>query len=326
MSLQIVNLRKDHLERAAELVAQRYQALRKEVPALPKQYGDGAVLQPMLERIIKAGPGVAALEDDRLVGFLAAFEIPAFRGFPAVFSPEWANGAPLDDSARIYRALYTELARQWVKRGRSVHLISTFANDRQALKEWHWLGFGTIVADAVRDLDKLQVPATEEQAVHIRRATVDDLAAVQRLERALVEHLAASPVYLVGHEPETRETWISQLEDPAHAVWLAFRDGEAVAYLMSCPASDDASTIIRDAKTTSITGAFTEPFARGAGIATSLLDRALAWAREAGYARCAVDFETMNPPARLFWLRHFTPVTYSVERHIDRRAIPKASE
>lgn len=114
------------------------------------------------------------------------------------------------------------------------------------------------------------------------------------------------------------------LADPDHAVWLALRNGNPLAFLLNGPASDDASTIIYDEGTTSITGAYTVPEARGTGIATALLNHALAWARKTGYERCAVDFETTNPPARRFWMRHFTPVIYSLGRHIDRRALMQA--
>ena len=99
--------------------------------------------------------------------------------------------------------------------------------------------------------------------------------------------------------------------------------GTPVAYLLLGPASKNASTIIRDEGTSSITGAYTQPEARGAGIATALLKHGLAWAIERGYTRCAVDFEPMNPQARRFWVRHFTPVSYALERHIDSRAVPE---
>jgi hypothetical protein len=43
----------------------------------------------------------------------------------------------------------------------------------------------------------------------------------------------------------------------------------------------------------------------------------VAGARSAGFERLAVDFETANLPARRFWLRSFTPVCLSFERHLD---------
>ncbi len=79
------------------------------------------------------------------------------------------------------------------------------------------------------------------------------------------------------------------------------------------------SPLIYDEKTTSISGAFTREKARGGGIATALLNRSLEWAHAAGYERCAVDFEPMNPLATRFWLRHFEPVCYTLIRHVDKR-------
>ncbi|MBN1249950.1 MAG: GNAT family N-acetyltransferase, partial [Anaerolineae bacterium] len=264
------------------------------------------------------GPGVVALQGDALVGFLGAFPIPGFRGFPAVISPEWGNGAPADDDGQITEAMYAALAPAWVSEGRTVHLVATFANDHAGIAAWHMLGFGGAAGDAVRGLEPVTEPAVD---VTIRRATWEDVEAVLRLERALVDHLAASPAYLCGHAPSTRDDIAALLADEAYAVWLGLQDGEAVAYLLMGPASEGACTIIRDPGTCSITGAYTEPAVRGTGIGTGLLNRGLAWAQGKGYVRCAVDFETMNPPARRFWLRHFTPVTYALERHVDRRAV-----
>ncbi|OGO67782.1 MAG: hypothetical protein A2Z37_02275 [Chloroflexi bacterium RBG_19FT_COMBO_62_14] len=58
---------------------------------------------------------------------------------------------------------------------------------------------------------------------------------------------------------------------------------------------------------------------RGAlkGVATCLLNRALGWAKDQGYDRCAVDFEPMNPQARRFWTRHFDCVAYTLVRRLD---------
>jgi GNAT superfamily N-acetyltransferase len=318
MSLWITPMRAEHLEDAAGLVAQRYRALRTQIPALPPRYAERDILVPKLQDILSAGPSVAAIEDDRLVGFVAGFPIDAFRGEPAVISPEWGNAAVLEESPRIYRALYARLAVEWLSDARTVHLVASLANDRLGLQEWHWLGFGLAAADAIRDLSPVAEPP---DAVAIRRAGPADTGAVHRLESALAEHLTASPVFVAGVHPRSRAEVSALLADPAFALWLACRDGEPVAYLLSGPASENACTIIYDEGTTSITGAYTLPDARGAGIATALLSRALTWARDTGYVRCAVDFEPMNPQARLFWLRHFSPVSYVVERHIDRRLV-----
>jgi len=135
--------------------------------------------------------------------------------------------------------------------------------------------------------------------------------------------LAASPTFLAGAEERAEERdrsyYEEWLQNPEKALWLAYHGTEAVAYIGLGPASDDVSTIIYDEKTTSISGAFTREKARGGGSATALLNRSLEWARAAGYERCAVDFEPMNPLATRFWLRHFEPVCYTLIRHVDKR-------
>jgi GNAT superfamily N-acetyltransferase len=316
--LTIVALEKKHLADAARLVARRYEHLRESVPNLPDRYADVAVLHPLLEEILKAGPGAAARQDGELAGFLIPWATPSFRGSPTVFSPEWANGAEPAQSARIYEAMYTHLASRWVDEGYTHHIISLFAHDQAGHDALHWLGFGMRAADAVRDPAPPHAAGAAEggAGVEVRRAAPEDVETVMAMEAALTHHLAASPTFLTGSQPWTRDECVDVLSDPDYALWLARRAGKAAGYLLSGPASDDASTIIRDAGTMSITGAYTYPEARGTGIATALLAHALAWAREAGYTRCAVDFEPMNPTARRFWLRYFKPVTYALSRYV----------
>ena len=155
--------------------------------------------------------------------------------------------------------------------------------------------------------------------VEIRRAGLEDIEQAMALNHALVQHLAAAPIFLcsVGNEGRTfHEQWLTNSDN---ALWLAYQGREVTACLGFEPANTDACYIIRDEKTTSITSAFTAESERGNGIATTLLNHALAWARSVGYQRCAVDFEPQNIPAAHFWLRHFQPVCYSQIRHVDER-------
>jgi GNAT superfamily N-acetyltransferase len=316
-SLEVVPLREAHLADAAALVRRRYRALRNTVPALPPRYAELETWLPRLRELADAGPGVAALHAGRLVGFIGAWRMDSFRGKRTVFSPEWGNAALLADSRRIYEALYAQLSAAWIAAGYFTQLVSVLANDRAGWEGWSWLGFGMLATDAVRYLHPVRRGETE---VQIRRATLQELPHVMALNEALAQHLAAAPTFLVDTEVRDRAYYAEWLQDPGQALWLAYQGGEAVAYLGLGPASDNASTIIRDAKTTSVTGAFTREAVRGTGVATALLDRGLAWARAAGYARCAVDFEPMNPSATRFWLRHFTPVCHALIRHVDERA------
>jgi GNAT superfamily N-acetyltransferase len=314
--MDVVPLGEEHLEDAAQLACSRYEGLREQVVSLPSRYARVSTVLPLLRDIAAARPGVAAVRNGRLVGFLSAWLLPSFRGKRSVFSPEWANGTELEDSQRIYEQMYGHLAAAWVGDGCFTHLISLLANDRQGIDCWHWLGFGMIAADAVRNLHPLR---GSEPDVHIRCAGLQDLAQLQALDQAMFRYMAAAPTFLVHDVVRDRAYYEKWLRAPNKAVWLAAQGAETVAYMGLGPASDDACTIIRDDGTASISRAFTKEEVRGQGIATALLNRSLQWAREAGYERCAVDFEPMNPLATRFWLRYFEPVCYSLVRHVDER-------
>lgn len=315
-ALEIVPLGRRHLPAAAALVARRYAALRRTAPQLPPRYEDPAELLPRLRDLARRAPGAAALRGGRLVGFLGGYLLDSFRGRPGAFSPEWANAAEPGESREVYEALYAHMCRLWVAGGRPAHALSLFADDAAAGEGWRWLGFGLAAADAVRDLSPIAAP---DPGLAIARAGPADLGQLAALDDALHRHLMAAPVCLPLAEPEGHDELAADLADPAHAFWVA-RDGdEAVAFLKIGPATLNACAVIVDPGTASITGAYTRPDLRGRGVAAALLARGLAWAAEAGYARCSVDFEPMNTPAARFWLAHFQLVCLSHLRSLDLR-------
>jgi GNAT superfamily N-acetyltransferase len=315
MALEILPLQEKHLEDAAVLVSARYRRLRGEIPALPLSYQDASHIYPRLRDLASGVPGVTALDGPRLVGFLLGFVVPSLRGKRAIYSPEWANAADLK-GRRVYEEMYANLSERWVANGCFVHLISAFANDRDAIEGWPWLGFGMVAVDGVRDLNPALGPVAE---IEIRRAGLDDIEPAMTLSEALQRHLAAAPTFLAYNEKPDRAFHKRWLAEQANALWLACDGSEVVACLGQGGASEKACDIIWDAKTTSIISAFTRKSARGGGIATALLNRALEWARSEGYERCAVDFEPMNLLAARFWTRHFAPVCYAFSRQVDER-------
>jgi GNAT superfamily N-acetyltransferase len=316
MPLETVPLQDKHLEHAAALVTAGYRALREQVPSLPSRYEDVSSILPPLRDLVGQAPGVVAMRDGRLVGFLLGMVLPEFRGKRSVYSPEWANAADAEDSRETYREMYAHLSARWVADGCFTHVITLLAHGREAMDAWHWLGFGLASVDAIRDLTPLQETIAE---VVIRRAGLEDIEEAMALSQALQRHLAAAPIFLVPEETLEKESHEQWLVDSAHALWLAYRDGEVVACMGLEPSNPKACYIIRDEKTISITSAFTEESERNKGIATALLNHSLDWARSVGYQRCSVDFEPQNIPAARFWLRHFQPVCYSMVRHVTEQ-------
>jgi hypothetical protein len=192
--LSIIQLREEHLEEAARLVSDRYQRLRAQVPDLPSRYSDVSSLAPLLQGILKPGiPGVAAIQGNRIVGFLTAWQMPDFRGKRSIYSPEWANATVLEDSARIYEALYSRISGDWLAGKYSAHYLSLFPNDVHALKAWNWLGFGMFAIDALRGVEPIPVNASD---VRIRRAGTQDLEHVMALQNDLWEYIKGPPIFL----------------------------------------------------------------------------------------------------------------------------------
>jgi len=314
--LSVIQLNEEHLEDAARLVSDRYQHLRAQAPDLPQRYSDVSSLVPLLQDILKPGiPGVAAIQGNRMVGFLTAWQMPDFRGKQSIYSPEWANAAILDDSARIYEAMYSNIGAAWVADQYVAHYISLFPNDISALQALNWMGFGMFAVDAIRGLDPIQ---DDIAGVRIKRAELSDIESVIELQDALWQYMTGSPIFLLS-EKRDRAYYEEWLENPDKVVWLAYVNDEPVAFMRLGPADEDVCTIIFDEKTTSIYAAYTKEKMRSEGIAKALLDHALKSARAAGYERCAVPFEPMNLLGTRFWLKYFNPVCYSILRVIDDR-------
>jgi GNAT superfamily N-acetyltransferase len=312
MSLEITSLREEHLEAAANLVCTRFKALRQHVPLLPPKYEEAGVILSRLHDLIQEFPGVAAIRGGRLVGCLAGLILPLFLGKRSAYSPEWANGAELGESRRIYDAMYARLSEQWVADGCLTHVVTLLANDRQGVEGWQWLGFGLANVDGVRGLGPLEAAAAQ---LDLRQAKRQEAAVAAFFVKALEHHMLSAPIFW-KHDLGGVEAW---LNDAAKALWLAYAGEEPVGCMGIGPANSEACAIIQDTATASIEMAFVKENARSRGAATTLLIHSLEWARSQGYARCAVDWETMNSPASRFWLRWFEPVCYSLMRHIDER-------
>lgn len=305
-------MNQNHLEDAAGLVAGGYRALRRDVPVLPPRHEEKDSLLPLLRDLASQVPGVVAIRDGKLAGFLLAWLLPEFRGRPATYIPEWAHAADGQDSPAVYQAMYAHLSAQWVAEGYGSHLVTIMAHDRSAIEAWHWLGFGLVVADAVRDLEPADGPSA---MVEIHRAGPREADTVMALDRALDEHLASAPVFRppVPHSRGYFEEWLA---DAARPLWLAYLGGEPVAVMGAGPPPPDVCHMVSDPGTASILTAYTLEGVRERGVGTALLNHLLAWARITGHQRCAVDFETQNIPGARFWLGSFQPACYSLLRYV----------
>jgi GNAT superfamily N-acetyltransferase len=157
------------------------------------------------------------------------------------------------------------------------------------------------------------------EGVRVRPAAVDDAA---RLLPTFAEHTAyypKSPIWLPKPLLSSTSEVADELADPKSIVWVAEEclDGSVLGIMKQTVESDNAATIVRDEGTLACTGAYVLPAARGRGVGAMLLAAMVDWGRDNGYTRLALDFEAANIFGAEFWLRHLTPVVYSVFRHVN---------
>ena len=313
MRFEIVPFNEDHVEDAASMAAARYRAERSLTPFLPPRFEDPDALLLRLRNLAQGAPGVAAKRDGMLAGFLLAY-LSLFRGVRTAYSPDFGHAADPIDRRDIYRGMYASLSRYWLAHGCFSNAVTLFAHEREAIDAWYSVGFGLTVIDALRDVGHGDSWLAD---VKIRRATPEDADLITPLALALRRHLAAPPIFVPLIIEETRDDLERWLSESANALWVAFRDGVAVAFLRLEPSGFDVLPTSEES-TVSISGAFTKKAVRGRGLGTALLNQALNWVRSAGYEHCSVDFESANIPSCRFWLgKGFEPVCHSLTRQVD---------
>jgi GNAT superfamily N-acetyltransferase len=326
-----------HLDAAAALLAARQRADRLREPDLPSRYEDPATACAAIEAVLSQPmtEGVVALDGGRLAGYLAgSIVLPAPTSGQALFvAPravqvtEPGCAAEPDGAVETYRALYAALAPRWLAAGCFAHSVIVRRCDEQAMEAWSSLGFAREMVNGLHDL--APVPGEEgTSSVAIAQAGPEDLDVVHGLATANLRYHTGSPVfspYFPETEPELRARLGELLAEPERApVWLAERDGRSVGLLNLVTPRERLSTPERAIH---LMHGYTEPEARGSGVAGALLATAFRWARDAGYARCTINWHTANLLGGRFWQRSgFRPLTYGLTRTVDARIAWAGSE
>jgi hypothetical protein len=156
MSIRLQPFATNHIEEAAALAALRYQTERSQNQLLPAQFEQAETVAHHLQGLVGRVPGVIAMRENRLVGFLTGFRANLFRGQRGVFVPDWAHAATGERVFDTYRAMYAEIAPRWLANGCFTHAIQFYPHEREAREAMFSTGFGMVVIDALRDLTPLQ--------------------------------------------------------------------------------------------------------------------------------------------------------------------------
>jgi GNAT superfamily N-acetyltransferase len=310
MSIRIVPFEGVHVPDAARMFVASLDRLRRRVPALPAALADIDAVCRRLEPM----SGFAAVDGARLAGYLTSwFPIERFRGTDRVgaYSPEWAHGSSGGDQRAIDNALYRAGSAAWSTAGCDTHAITLLALDDLELQTWFWSGFGMGTVDAIRPMAPLGAAAPSTFSV--RRATAGDASALAALDVEHTRHYHDPPVFMAPRLPDDADAWSAFLGRAGATAWLAEDDDGPFGFMRFGP-EFDASAVVESATGIFISGAYVRAAYRGRGAAGAILDAALGHYSAEAMTSCAVDFEAFNTEAAAFWVRHFSPVCYSVMR------------
>ncbi len=312
--MRIVDFDRSHVEPALQVAKDNYFEERGEVPFLPE-----IEAVPNLEYFAGNGLGVAALEGNRLIGFLCCYE-PWDNAFDSMakgtFSPIHAHGAVKENRQMIYKRMYQYAAEKWVKHKITYHAIAHYAHDTEALETFFIYGFGLRCMDAIRPMQKIECKPCE--GIRFDELMKENVSQIRELRKLQSEHMGYSPCFMYSTEREFRD-WLERAEKRDSRLFIAKEQDKVMAFVEITSTGENFAT--EDETMRSICGAYCLPEYRGRDIYPNLLNYAIGKLAGEGYKLLGVDFESFNPTAYGFWLKYFTAYTKSVVRRIDECAL-----
>lgn len=314
--LQIKAFREEYIDEAARLFAASYERERIRLPIIPEREN---TINEVSEALLKiaGNPGVAAFRSEALVGYI--LETNTAENFmskrTAFCTGLYSHCAIEQDKEHIYQKMYERLSRIWVRNGYHTHEISIFAGDDVLSFALYRLGFGMTHFQLFRGLT---LPKGKFADVTIKK--LDSEAPIRELNKEHRCYYPNPPLFWIPHSEynEDEEDGEDEILSGDIEVLAAFVEDQPVAFF-SLKKGGAEAWIFADEKNGRIAGAYAKEEYRGKGIGKALLREVVKWARENGCARLYVEGESANIYGGNFWMRHFTPVAFSIRRCIDER-------
>ncbi|MCK5758085.1 MAG: GNAT family N-acetyltransferase [Clostridiales bacterium] len=309
---KFVKFEEKHIEDASKLAFECYLEECSHVPELPedakmqelKEYADNEL-------------GIAAFENERLVGFLCCMTPwdNFFGTSKGTYVPVDAHGSILEDRKRIYSRLYEVAADVWVKNGILSHAIGVYSHDQDVINSFFWNGFGMRTIEAVRMMETISNKQSQSNIV-FKELEKERYAEIHPLRNGIVSHLNKSPMFM-PHKQASESQFIKYISESDRRYFVAEDLGEVIAYIKL---TEGGESFVGDHESMiNIQGAFMKAEYRGSNIYTDLLVYMITQLKNEKHTRLGVDCESFNPTARGFWLKYFTPYIFGLTRRIDER-------
>lgn len=311
----IKNFEKHHIEEAKSIACASYDEERQTVNSLPSIHDI-----PDLDVYAENELGVAAFDGKKMVGFLGCVSPfdNTFRStdVKGVFSPMGANAAIPENRPQIYAAMYQAAGAKWVKAGAVSHALCLYAHDEKLQRQFYCYGFGLRCMDAIRPMELITcAPRPDYEYTEL---PISKYHLIYPLDFALNRHYCESPFFM-NRTPATEEEFLAASVQERARYFVAKQSGKICAYLR-ITASGETFIATGDSYR-HITGAYCLPEHRGKDVYQNLLNFVISTLGAEGYSMLGVDFESINPTARGFWLKYFAAYTHGVVRRIDERIL-----
>jgi ribosomal protein S18 acetylase RimI-like enzyme len=295
--LEIQPFADDHLDAAADLLAERHARHREAEPLLP----DVTDFRPHVEETWHAdgASGWFALTDDEPAGYL----IGSPRGEVWGEGNVWVGLAGhAVREPEIVRDLYRAAASAWVEQGLRRHYALVPATETALVDAWFRLSFG---AQHAQGIQEVPAPANGVPGFVVRQGGPDDAETAARIDLMLPEYQAGSPVFGAGRPPSLEELVAEYAESLGNdeGILLVEQDGRAVGLLTVADVSRSGmhGGLSRPERAAILGFAATVPEVRGSGAGIALTNACFDWAREHGYETIVVDWRETNLLSSRFW-------------------------
>jgi ribosomal protein S18 acetylase RimI-like enzyme len=292
--MNVVPFAGEHLDAAAELLAERHRRQREAEPLLPAEVDFHAEVEALWG---KDGASGAFTED----GYLLGTQMDGSWG-PNVWV-ELAGHAVREPE--LVRDLYGAAATRWVEEGRPRHWALVPATDAALVDAWFRLGFGQQQAHGIQEIPE-EIEVAVPDGFSIREPDLADVERLIDVDLALPAHQALSPVFS-GHSrtdrEDSRHEWEASIAGTEEEILIGYRGEDPVACwaIVAAEQSRHYHGLGLPAKACYLTFAVTLPEARGSGIGIALTDACLARARERGFDTIVTDWRVTNLLASRFW-------------------------
>ena len=321
-SLTVIELRREHLPAASQLLAARQARLREVRPELPDAFTNAEACQPVVAAVLaqEGSYGVAAFgSDGEIAGYLAGWHRTEEIWGRACWSPIEGQALAPGIDAEGVRDLYTAWAEHFVERGIFRHYVHAPADDAELMAAWFRTGFGQMQAHAAREIPA-DAKAPTGTSFTIRRAGPTDVDMLDHIFPIIPAALMRAPAFAISL-PERfatlRRDYEPDLAAPDARFWLAEEGGVALGLVGFY--DPEPAPMVPDGAT-EMAVAMTVPAARGRGIIRALIETAWADAIARGIHWAVTDWRTASLPTHRSWIAlGYRPLYYRLHRHIDER-------